>query len=72
MNQPRYYKINRNVRPYGGRTFPGFRHTYPNGRQVVVVYVATSAAHKNTGLGGDPREYDLDEVTEVPAPQTNL
>ena len=62
----RRYRIKKGVRPYGGRTFPGTEpEELPNGRKVVTVYVDTVAGNKNRGLGGDPREYNLDEVEDV-------
>lgn len=65
IDKQRQWKINKGVRPYGGKTFPGYLHTHPNGRKVVILYVSSAAAHKSLGVGGDPREYDLNEVTEV-------
>ncbi len=66
MNTQARFRIKKGVRPYGGRTFPGVRAIRPNGRRVVIIYVDTTAtAHKLQGLGGDPREYEEDEVEEV-------
>lgn len=64
-NERRRFRIKRGVRPYGGRVFPGYRETLPNGREVVTLYVDTVAANRNRGLGGDPREYAPSEVEEL-------
>ena len=61
----RRWRINKGVRPYSGRVFPGVLEA--NGKEVTL-YVNTSAGHKNLGLGGDPRTYRLTEVTEEVLP----
>ena len=57
-------KINRGVRPYGGRTFPGREVKYPNGR---VAYLLNVSAYEDEGWVGtikrDEREYGPKEIT---------
>lgn len=59
------YRINKGVRPYAGRSFPGAKEILPNGRTIITLYVDTSIAHKSLSMGGDPREYALNEVTLI-------
>lgn len=54
-------RINKGVKPYGGRRMPLIRlHTYPNGRIAVIV-----PAPGGRSWFSDDREYRLDEVTPL-------
>ena len=59
-------RINKGVRPYGGRTFPATLVIYPNGRRAWMVNVSP---HEDKGWTGaikrDEREYQVHEVKET-------
>ena len=56
-----HFKVNKGVKPYGGRIFPGVQ----NGK-AVKLYVDTQTGYTLAMIGGaDARNYSADEVVEV-------
>lgn len=62
MDVPIRVRINRGVRPYGGRVFPAVLEERTDGTRVVLVDVSRSTRAGFSFVQRDTRIYRLDEV----------